>query len=99
MSEEDDVVIACSRIADVGERHPSDAVRSNCALCDEPVWVSQSSFDVMARHEAQLVCIHCVDWSEVDGVLPPNEEQKQEIRKYYEQNKPTGISDPTKERR
>lgn len=102
MSEEDDVmVIACARIADAGDRHTSDAVRGNCAVCDEPVWVSQSSFDIMATHEAQLVCVHCIKWPEVKGIKPISEEQKQEIRKYNEQRKndTTGIRDPTNRRK
>jgi len=67
---------------------------TNCIDCDQQVWISPASVEVMLERDAKPLCLYCaLDKKPDRSVLPPSMKQLQEIIK--ELKKELGIENPT----
>lgn len=66
---------------------------TNCTECDEQVWISPASVQVMLEFDAKPLCLYCAASKPGRGIHPPSTEQLKEIIK--ELKKELKIEDPT----
>jgi hypothetical protein len=53
---------------------------TNCCECDEPVWISPASVEVMLERSAKPLCIYCMEnRPPPESIHPPSGEQLKEI--------------------
>lgn len=53
------VVILCGRLGDLYTTPVEGAKKHPCNRCAHDVWVAPSSFELVASHHAEIVCIEC----------------------------------------
>lgn len=66
---------------------------TNCCECDEQVWISPASVQVMLEHDVKPLCMWCAAGKPARGINPPSAEQLKEI--INELKKELKIEDPT----
>jgi hypothetical protein len=53
---------------------------TNCCECDEPVWISPASVQVMLESDVKPLCIYCMEGKPPPAEInPPSAEQLKEI--------------------
>src|SRR5437899_540037 len=84
MSEEEEAFILCMRKSDTTRLTivSEGSTLTNCCECDEPVWISPASVQVMLERNCKPLCMWCAaDKPPAKEVKPPSAEQLKEIIK------------------
>lgn len=96
MIEKDTDYIICLRRSDTKwATITENSSLSNCAECDEPVWISPASIKIMLDRDLKPLCIYCAAecGDEDKTIKPPSVEQVKEIIR--ELKKEAGNENPT----
>jgi len=72
--------IICARIKMGVAPHVHCRVK-NCDECLHPIWVADSTPDMKG---ARYLCMQCADWKNAIGILPPTQEQKDQIASWQD---------------
>jgi hypothetical protein len=94
-NEKESTYILCIRKADSKWSIVAEgSTLTNCIDCDQQVWISPASVDVMLERQCKPLCLYCALEKKPDrAILPPSTGQLKEIIK--ELKKELEIENPT----
>lgn len=87
MSEEKTVIV-CVRTKDA-EDHISNATITNCSECDEPVWLSPASQEIVVDHNGVIICTQCIKFDKDAKLMELTEGQIQELKQHFKDENTT----------